>query len=117
MGQENRVRLTTTERNQVTATPQDRAKLIADTVYDSVSRQIQEAIKSDPSMAQLSAFVSEAVDGFYINTGAVPTLIPKGDLLAKPISEWFKVVADKRHAMDVKLPEAPPEPEPEASDD
>ena len=89
----------------MTTTPQDRARLISDTVYDMAARQIQEALKADPTMAQLSAFVSDAVDGFYIDSGEFPTLIPKAELLAKPIAEWFKIVADKRRTMTVKLPE------------
>lgn len=87
----------------MTTTPQDRARLISDTVYDMAARQIQEALQADPTMAQLRAFVSEAVDGFYID-GEFPTLIPKADLLAKPIGEWFKIVADKRRVLEVKLP-------------
>ncbi len=104
----------------MTATPQDRAKLIADTVFDSVNRQIQEALKADPRMSQLSAFVSDAVDGFYLDGGEFPTLIRKDELLALPLEEWFKVVADKRRAMQVKLPEpvesAVTEAEPETDD-
>ena len=73
-------------------TIQDRANLITGLVADAVTRQIQEAVNTDPVRVQLAALFTEVIDGVYIGDEK----ISREELTAMPLDAWAQFLASRR---------------------
>ncbi len=82
-------------------TIQDRAKMIADSVLDMATRQMQEAVLADLVRVHLQAFLTQAVDGVYLcdGDGTASVFIGKEEYGGVDTAGLFKLVADKRAEM------------------